>query len=365
MLNRHFGRRRTLPPGIVLAGLWVAMSCCQAQSHSASKPTGDEEVVAVVQGKALTQADLLEKSQTDLDNLALQLREFEARQKQDRYDALRRNLDALIADRLLQLEADAQSVSVDDLIAAEVTAKLTQPTEADIDNVYEANKSRLNQSKDMLRPRIVDFIMSRKTGQRRQEFVESLKEKYEVSDHFEPLRFDIETEGHPSNGPAAAPVTLVEFSDFECPYCLQMTATLREVKEHYGDKIRVVFRQFPIPSLHAHAMRAAQASLCADEQGRFWPMHDRLFEAPVKLDDDALFAKASDLGLDSDKFKECLSSGRHADRVQSDIQAGVSVGVTGTPALFVNGRPIKGAASAEQIGEIIEAELGAKGDEGD
>ena len=124
----------------------------------------------------------------------------------------------------------------------------------------------------------------------------------------------VETEGHPSRGPGNAPVTLLEFSDFECPFCARLLPTMERLKEKYGENVRWVFRQFPL-GIHPNAQKAAEASLCANDQGRFWKMHDLLFERPVALSETDLVAKATRLDLDMVEFRNCLETGQHVERV--------------------------------------------------
>ena len=187
-----------------------------------------------------------------------------------------------------------------------------------------------------------------------------LRERYEVSTSLEPYRVDIDASG-PAKGPADAPVTIVEFSDFECPYCKRVVPTLDKAVEKYGDKVRLVFRQFPLNSIHPRAQKAAEAALCADEQSKFWPMHDKMFENQRELEVAALVAAAGELGLDEGAFRECVESGRFAAQVEADLRAGAVIGVTGTPAMFVNGRPLSGAVSLEALTEVIDEELKSAG----
>ena len=192
-------------------------------------------------------------------------------------------------------------------------------------------------------------------------FLTLLKEKYQVKDGLGPFRLEISTEGHPSLGVADAPVTVVEFSDFECPYCLAMFSTLRTLREEYGKKIRLVFRQFPLNSIHPRAQKAAEASLCAADQGKFWEMHDSMFENQGDLEVSDLESRAEVLGLDVTRFQSCLSDAQHADRIKEDVAAGTAAGVTGTPAIFVNGRPLLGTVPYQQITGFVDEELKSAG----
>jgi protein-disulfide isomerase len=184
-----------------------------------------------------------------------------------------------------------------------------------------------------------------------------LKKQYGFKSYLEPLRQKIETAGFPSKGPATAPVTLIEFSDFECPYCGGLFPTLKQVEKNYSDKLRIVYRQFPLTNIHPHAQKAAEASLCAFDQQRFWEFHDSMFGNQRELSVPDLKQRAADLKLDTAKFNECLDSGRKVAAIQSDIQAGARAGVTGTPAMFINGRMLSGNQPYSEIQGLIEDEL--------
>ena len=136
-----------------------------------------------------------------------------------------------------------------------------------------------------------------------------------------------------------------------------MIPTLDKVTETYGDQVRLVFRQFPLHSIHPQAQKAAEAALCANDQGKFWEMHDAMFGDQRNLDVAQLKSTAAGLELDATAFGQCLDSGQHAERVNSDLQAGMEAGVTGTPALFINGRFLSGAQPFEAISKVIDDEL--------
>ena len=176
----------------------------------------------------------------------------------------------------------------------------------------------------------------------------------------EPQRTEVATAGYPTRGPATAPVTIVEFSDFECPFCGRLFPTLKAVEKNYPSQVRIVYRQYPLRRIHPLAQKAAEASLCAGEQGRFWEMHDSLFGDQEHLTVDALKARAVALKLDTAAFNACLDSGKEAAAIDKDIEEGAKAGVTGTPAMFVNGRLLVGAQPFAAIQAIIEDELKKK-----
>jgi protein-disulfide isomerase len=176
--------------------------------------------------------------------------------------------------------------------------------------------------------------------------------------NFQPYRLTFQNEGAPALGKEGAPVTLVEFSDFQCPFCNRFAPTLKQVEKNFGDKVHIVYRQYPIASLHPFAFKAAEASLCAHEQGKFWEMHDILFGEQSKLAVTDLKEKAHRIGLDQKKFDTCLDTGRYVEQVQKDMKEGTRVGVTGTPAVFINGAELKGGAVPyETVAEAIQQEL--------
>jgi protein-disulfide isomerase len=166
----------------------------------------------------------------------------------------------------------------------------------------------------------------------------------------------LKTDFEPSLGAPGADVVLVEFSDFQCPYCSRAQPTLRKVRETYGEKVRFVFVDFPL-DFHPLAQKAHEAAYCAEDQGKFWPMYDRLFSSEGKLDIANLKAYATELGLDAKAFGTCLDSGKHAERTETAMSEGARNGVTGTPAFFINGRMLVGAQPFESFASVIEDEL--------
>jgi len=161
----------------------------------------------------------------------------------------------------------------------------------------------------------------------------------------------------PVLGDKDAPVTIVEFSDYECPFCGRFwSETLPKIKEQYirTGKVKLVYRDFPLP-IHSNAQKAAEAAECADDQGQFWVYHDKLFENQRALGMANLKGYAKDLGLDTEAFDDCLDSGKHADEVKADLEDGADGGVSGTPAFFINGVPVSGAQPFEEFQRIIDA----------
>jgi protein-disulfide isomerase len=166
--------------------------------------------------------------------------------------------------------------------------------------------------------------------------------------------------GAPSLGPASAPVTIVEFSDYQCPYCRRAQNTVDELVAKYKDKVRLVHRDFPLDG-HPRAFPAARAARCAGEQGRFWDYHRGLLVGTGDFSDQDFKSRAQALGLDGSKFDACLQSPRHDQEIRASVEDGTRIGVTGTPAFFINGRMLFGARPIEQFQEVIDSELSQGG----
>ncbi|MGD8494605.1 MAG: thioredoxin domain-containing protein [Gemmatimonadales bacterium] len=322
----------------------------------ARTPADLPEVLATVDGDEITFDDLPEGT-------SQQLAQLDNSYRQQRHDLLAGALDQAVADAMLAKEASARDMTVAEVVQAETGGPPPAPTDSEVEAWYRQNQSRLQgRSLEELREQIREFLRNNRAQASADSLDARLREKYDVRLHLDPFRVDVDDPGAPALGAADAPVTLVEFSDFECPFCGRFFPTLKRIEEDYGDRIRIVYRQFPIPTLHSHAFKAAEASLCADDQGEFWAYHDLLFQEQDRLSVRDLKEKAGRLGLDRGAFDECLDTGRKVEQVQDDQAAGQAAGVAGTPALFVNGVPIPGGAvSYDVLAEALDAELARTG----
>ncbi len=335
------------------AALAILLPLLQAQD----KKPGASKVLATVNGQAITEDELNKAAATELESLEMQKLQCEANYARERHQVLENSLGRLIEERMLNAEAARLGVSQKELLATEVDGKVKPPTQAEVEAFYEANKARISQPRDQVLPQIRQYLQREAYQRVRSEFIQRLNNRYGTKSDLETYRLQIDTVGHPSRGPDGAPVTIVEFSDFQCTYCKAVEGTLREVLKNYSTQVRLVYRQYPIPSIHPDAFRASEASLCAGAQGRFWEMHDLMFDEPGGLKDDALKTKAAKLQLDAAAFNTCLQSGKFADRIRQDIRDGSRAGVSGTPALFINGRLLTGAQPYSEIAKVIDDEL--------
>src|SRR5262245_12542450 len=283
---------------------------------------------------------------------AAQLKQLENEYQKNRHDLIENTLPSVVQQRLLDAEAAATGKTADQLLA---DLKPAAVTDADVDAFYEQNEAQIPRPKDQVAGQIKAYLEQQGQGKAREAYFASLQQKYPVDIKLEPTRVAVDAIG-PSRGPVNAPVTIVEFSDFQCPFCGRLKPTMDQVLAKYGDKVHLVFRQYPLP-FHQNAQKAAEAALCAADQGKFWELHDAMFGNQQALAVADLKAKAKELGMNADTFGQCVDSGAKASLVLADVNAGSAVGVNGTPAMFVNGRFINGAVPLEDITKVIDDEL--------
>lgn len=278
----------------------------------------------------------------------------------EEYNLRRSVLETLIEERLLAAEAARRGMTPDALVKSEIESRVTTQTAAEIEPFYEASKQRFGaMSPEEAMDQIAANMRARSVEKRRAEFVASLRNAARVKVLLKPPRTVVDATG-PSRGAPNAPVTIVEFSDFECQFCGRSVATLKKVEQAYGDKVRVVYRDFPLES-HRGAIRAAEAAHCAADQEKFWPMHDKLYSKQGVTEAD-IRRYATDLGLDAEKFGTCLQSGKFTANWKASQAEGVRAGVVSTPTFFINGRMVAGAAPFDHFARIIEEELAPPAD---
>ena len=350
--QKRSGFRHLVPGALTLAlAMGSFLPACSAQDKTAKKDDAST-VVARVNGKTITQGEVAAASADQYEQLD---REYQQR----KHEIMEAQVKKIVQDRLLDAEAAAKGVSKEKLLA---DIKPSEVTDADADAFYEKNKAQMPpRPKDQLIPQIKAYLQQNGQQEARDKFYKSLEDKYKVDYLYEPIRVEVASSGFPSRGPATAPVTIVEFSDFQCPFCSRLTPTLEQVVSKYGTKVRLVFRQFPLP-MHPNAAKAAEAALCANEQGKFWEMHDAMFKDQGGLAVDALKTKAAAIpGINAANFNSCLDTGKEQAAVAVDTKAGGKAGVNGTPAMFVNGRFISGVVSTDDLSKVVDEELKRKG----
>ncbi len=326
-------------------GLAILLLACQggpsgAPNGPAAARVGDE-VITVEQLDAWIKEEVWK-------------REFQEKSESELYETRFQGLERMVTERLLAIEAESRGTTMEDLVRDEVLGH--EISEEQIQAFYMANQANFQgHSITELRPRIRQHLQRQKGTA----FLESLRAKMPIEVLLTPPRLDVAATG-PALGPDSAPVTIVEFSDFECPFCRKATEIVKQVRERYPDEVRVVFRHFPLESLHPNAQRAAEAANCAGDQDRFWAYHDVLFEHADALEADALRGYATEVGLDVETWDTCMAERRHQKSVEADAAAARELGLSGTPAFFVNGIQVSGAKPLSEFVRLIDAELAKK-----
>jgi len=325
--------------------LFVAMALGLASSMATAEP------LATVGKKTIDRNDV-EKA------VKAQLIEVE----NQRYTVMRGGVDQLVAEALFEQEATSRGVTVEQLQQVEIVDKIKQPTDEEIKKVFDENKEQLGDTPyEQVKDQISEYLMHKATAVQRQALIDSLKKKYPTKVMLKAPVVQVALGSTPPKGNPKAPVTIIEFSDYQCPFCKRVEPTVQEVLKAYGpDKVRFVYRNFPLP-MHEAARPAAEAAACAADQGKFWEYHEKLMAA-TDLTPPNLKTMAGQVGIDEKKFDECVAKQKFKDAVEKDIKAGEEAGVSGTPAFFINGRMIDGAQPLEKFKEIIDEELasGAK-----
>ncbi|HEX8354105.1 MAG TPA: thioredoxin domain-containing protein [Pyrinomonadaceae bacterium] len=276
------------------------------------------------------------------------------------YRLRQRDLELKVNDVLLTQEAQKKQVTTRALLEAEVDAKLTPVTEAKAREFYDLNRERIDGEFARLKEQIIRHLREAEAQRLLAGFAERLRKGAAVETHLaapvSPV-FDIATDDQPSKGGAEAAVTIVEFTDFQCPSCAQVQPVLDRLVGEYGGRVRLVARDYPLPQ-HADAFKAAEAAEAAREQGKYWEFAAKLFGNQSALGVDSLKRYATELGLDRARFDAALDGAKFSGRVRRDMVDGQKVGVNGTPSLFINGRRVSDRSYAG-LKAAIEAALGS------
>ena len=268
-------------------------------------------------------------------------------------------IEEAIESRMVQLEADKRGVTVEALLQAEVEGKVAPADEREIDAWIKDNKARIPKGMPEadVRRQVAALLRDPALGERFAAFLGELRAVYKPRLLTEPVRVAVPVRADaPSKGAATAPIEIVEFADFQCPYCARAAESVRQAVAGYGDQVRVTYRHLPL-DFHEHARGAAEAAECAGKQGKFWAFHDALYANASALDAAGLRRQAGAIGLDVAAWEACVSAGGGRDGVDADLAAASAAGVSGTPAFFINGRMLSGAQPADAFRAIIDDEL--------
>ena len=246
---------------------------------------------------------------------------------------------------------------MDKLLEQQAASIVEDPSEAQVRAAYDAQKNTLNRPYEEVRDKIRQSLKQVQVRDAKQEYVEFLRSRSNVSILLKPPRIEVASDPSRMKGNPNAPVTIVEFSDFQCPYCKAAEPTMKHLLEKYAGQVSLSYRDLPITGSHPHAESSAEAARCAGEQGKFWEYHDRLFADQSKLDDANLKEHARAVGLDAGQFDACVASHKFQRKIQEDSEQANQAGISGTPGFFINGILLDGARPSSAFEQIIDSEL--------
>lgn len=332
---------------LVLALFFFA---CQPVKKQAAEPNANPSgiVFAHLNGQPITEEEVRQTVGAQLIRAEMEL-----------YDARKAGIDLVIEDRLLAAESSRAKMPAEELLKKNVfdKAKVTDP---EIRKYYDENKARMQGKKfEEIQASIKEFLLRDKQQGLRDDYIAKLKKKADVEFLIAAPKLEVPEGDAPGIGPEKAPIRMVEFTDYQCPFCGRARPTINEVLAQYKGKVRYVLRDFPL-SFHRDAFKAHEGAHCAGDQGKYWEMNKKLFENQKAIGLQDLQKYAGELKLKMDSFNQCLDSSKYAGRVQEGLKDGQSVGVSGTPAFFINGRMISGARPFESFKEIIDDELSSR-----
>jgi protein-disulfide isomerase len=330
-----------MPFSRAFLGLGLSVTLALLANGSAVAQTGTD-VVAQIGAVKLTRGDLEQQESAKL----LQAR-------YDFYQAESKALDDLIDRTLIEQKANSENLTVDQLLDREVKAQVKDPTEDQLKIFYEGLET--DQPYEAMRGKILDKIRTMRAGKARAAYMKTLRAESSVYVTLAPPSTVVDLENANLLGSKDAPVILVEFADYECPYCQKVAPEIKKLHDELGGKLAVAYKDFPLP-MHPHAQKAAEAARCAGKQGQFWAFHDELFSSR-ELGIDQLKAQAHALKLDSAAFDKCLDEGETAAAVQKDREQGLRLGLGGTPSFFVNGHFLSGALDYAALRKIVDQQL--------
>ncbi len=300
------------------------------------------DVVAVVGGVTLTMSDIEQQESSKL----LQAR-------YDFYQAENKALEDLIDKTLLEQKAKSEGLTVEQLVERDISSKVKDPTEDQMRVYYEGVET--DQPYETVRGKILEKIRQLRISKGRAAYIQMLRAQSNVYVTLAPPTTSVDLGNANLLGPKDAPVVLIEFADYECPYCQKVAPDIKKLQDEYGVSLAVAYKDFPLP-MHSHAEKAAEAVRCAGKQGKFWELHDELFSSK-ELSVDQLKSQAHGLKLDSGAFDKCLDAGEAAAAVQQDREQGLHLGLTGTPSFFVNGHFLSGALDYKALRGVIDQQL--------
>lgn len=297
----------------------------------------------------------------DVDGAGITLADFERdhplalfQAKNAYYDAEKKAIDATMDDYLLGRQAKKENLAVPQLLDLHVNSQIApDPSDEALKVYYEG----LNTSDpfETLRDKILDHLREVRLGRAKLAYMQQLRKQANITVKLAAPRADLTTGNAPVRGAEQATLTLIEFADYECPYCQQSEPDLNKIEAEYKSTLAFAYKDFPLPT-HTHAQKAAEAAQCAGVQNKYWEYHDFLLTSR-QLEVPQLKAAAQAIGLNTGDFDKCLDSGVRAAAVKANFEEGLQLGISGTPSFLLNGRFISGSIPYEQLRQIIDEEL--------
>jgi protein-disulfide isomerase len=339
-------------------GLLAGLACQhfgqdQPQDDGSGGPA-NSATAAIIDGRTITVGELDDFVKEELFNEATS-----ERNPASLYEVRSRTLTGMIDELIIEKAAAAANVSSEDYLRQQVEAGGEVP-EQEISAFFDEHIDQMGGLPlDEMRDRISTYLM----GQRAETIVSNLRDQAAAVILLEPARIEVEAIG-PSKGPDDAVVTIVEFSDFQCPFCQRVVPTIDQILTKYPTQVRFVFRNLPLAKIHPRAQAAAEAAACADKQGDFWGYHDLIFETPKALSDEDLERYAAELGLESAAFRQCVQNRETRSIVDADLATAERLRISGTPSFLINGISMHGAQGLENFSEIIDAEIARNSNDG-
>ncbi|MGE5111759.1 MAG: thioredoxin domain-containing protein [Acidobacteriaceae bacterium] len=331
---------------LVLFSLLLCSLPSACQSSSANKKPS--EILATVDGQPIYADDLLPYIQAQL--LPLRQQEYELKAKA---------LDGVIDVKLVEIEAKKRGISTENLLRQEADSKVVEPTESELYALYIVQKDQLGKSFAEVKAPLAKLLRNAKIQEARDAYFKQLRANAAISVLLTKPTVEVASDRKRLRGNPDAQLTIVEFSDFQCPYCRSVEPALKAVLEKYKGRVNLAYHDLPLREIHPQAQLAAEASRCAAEQGKFWEYHDLLFEHQDKLGRGDLVEHARTLNLDEKKFDLCLSSGKYKDFIEQERQLGMKAGITGTPGFLINGNLLTGNLPESSFDKFIQEALGS------
>ncbi len=331
---------------VLAASCVVIAASCGKGMNTTVVSTNPGEVVATVNDAPITAAELDKESKNRLQRV-----------EQEIYQIKKESLDEMVEAKLIEQAAAKQGKKVEEYLKENIDDKITAPTEDEIKSFYEARKDQMgNKPMKEMEGTIKTFLTQNRKQGLHQQLISGLKASANVKIKIEPPRVAVDTGDNPSIGPKGAKIHLVEFTDYQCPFCGRVRPAISQIMDEYKDKVRYTLMDFPL-SFHQFAKKAHEAVHCAGDQGKYWEYNKEIWSKQQALQVDKLKEYAKELKLNAKKFDECLDSGKYTKLVEENVEVGANAGAQGTPSFFINGIFLSGARPVGDFKKIIDDEL--------